>query len=412
MRKLKLFKWRGINRLQQKQKGTIVAESAVMAQQQLMSRGLQHIKLQQNWQLNSKPKNAEVCALLSQLATLLQAAVPLKNSLQILLQHCTNIALNAWLRQLLKDIESGLAFSQALEKQNVEKQNQYLTYQDRQLIKVGEMTGKLPTVCHEIAQHKQQALALQRKIRKILLYPVLVLGISLILTALLLLFIVPQFAEMYDNSSAQLPTFTQVLLTLSQGLQDYWLHLLICITLTILFIRARLKHSPWFNRQKIRLINAMPVLNRIVQLSRLVGFSRSLFLMLQAGVPLNQALQSFLPQNPSWQRSPNVQGDWLLIEEVQSILHWLQQGYAFSASVSGHIFPLAAQQMLQVGEQSGQLPKMLQFIANDHQQQLDYQIDLLSQMLEPLLMVIIGGLIGLIMLGMYLPIFNMGALVQ
>lgn len=412
MRKLKLFNWHGVNRLQQKQKGTIVAESAVMAQQQLMSRGLQHIKLQQNWQLNSKPKNAEVCALLSQLATLLQAAVPLKNSLQILLQHCTNIALNSWLRQLLKDIESGLAFSQALEKQNVEKQNQYLTYQDRQLIKVGEMTGKLPTECHEIAQHKQQALALQRKIRKILLYPVLVLGISLILTALLLLFIVPQFAAMYDNSSAQLPTFTQVLLTLSQGLQDYWLHLLICMALTTLFIRVHLKHSPWFNRQKIRLINAMPVLNRIVQLSRLVGFSRSLFLMLQAGVPLNQALQSFLPQNPSWQRSPNVQGDWLLIEEVQSILHWLQQGYAFSASVSGHIFPLAAQQMLQVGEQSGQLPKMLQFIANDHQQQLDYQIDLLSQMLEPLLMVIIGGLIGLIMLGMYLPIFNMGALVQ
>lgn len=412
MRKLKLFKWRGINRLQQKQKGTIVAESAVIAQQQLMSRGLQHIKLQQNWQLNSKPKNAEVCALLSQLATLLQAAVPLKNSLQILLQHCTNIALNGWLRQLLKDIESGLAFSQALEKQHLGKQHAYLTYQDRQLIKVGEITGKLPTVCHEIAQHKQQALALQRKIRKILLYPMLVLGISLILTALLLLFIVPQFATMYDNSSAQLPTFTQILLTLSQGLQDYWLHLLICMTLTILFIRARLKYSPWFNRQKSRLINAMPVLNRIVQLSRLVGFSRSLFLMLQAGVPLNQALQSFLPQNPSWQRSPNVQGDWLLIEEVQSILHWLQQGYAFSASVSGHIFPLAAQQMLQVGEQSGQLPKMLQFIANDHQQQLDYQIDLLSQMLEPLLMVIIGGLIGLIMLGMYLPIFNMGALVQ
>ena len=412
MRKLKLFNWRGTNRLQQKQKGTIVAESAVIAQQPLMSRGLQHIKLQQNWQLNSKPKNAEVCALLSQLATLLQAAVPLKNSLQILLQHCTNIALNSWLRQLLKDIESGLAFSQALEKQHLGKQHTYLTYQDRQLIRVGEMTGKLPTVCHEIAQHKQQALALQRKIRKILLYPVLVLGISLILTALLLLFIVPQFAAMYDNSSAQLPTFTQVLLTLSQGLQDYWLHLLICMTLTTLFIRARLKHSPWFNRQKSRFINAMPVLNRIVQLSRLVGFSRSLFLMLQAGVPLNQALQSFLPQNPSWQRSPNVQGDWLLIEEVQSILHWLQQGYAFSASVSGHIFPLAAQQMLQVGEQSGQLPKMLQFIANDHQQQLDYQIDLLSQMLEPLLMVIIGGLIGLIMLGMYLPIFNMGALVQ
>ena len=407
MTKLKLFRWRAINRLQQKQKGLIVAESEAKARQQLMARGLQSITLQQNWQLSNKPKNAEICALLSQLATLLQAAVPLKHSLQILLQNCTNIALNQWLRLLLRDIERGLAFSQALEQQGL-----YLTYQERQLIQVGEMTGKLAAVCNEIAQHKQQTLALQRKIQKILLYPVLVLGISLILTILLLLFIVPQFAAMYDNNSAQLPAFTQLLLTLSQGLQNYWLALLIVGVLTGILIRFRLKQSPWFHRQKTRLINSIPLLNHIIQLSRLVSFSRSLFLMLQAGIPLNQALQSFLPKQQSWQTKPQLQGDLVLIAEVKSALHWIQQGYPFSASVSGQIFPPAAQQMLQVGEQSGQLPKMLQFIANDHQQQLDHQIDLLSQMLEPLLMVIIGGLIGLIMLGMYLPIFNMGSLVQ
>ena len=407
MTKLKLFHWRAINRLQQKQKGLIVAESDAKARQQLMARGLQRITLQQNWQLSNKPKNAEICALLSQLATLLQASVPLKHSLQILLQNCTNIALNQWLRLLLRDIERGLAFSQALEQQGL-----YLTYQERQLIQVGEMTGKLAAVCHEIAQHKQQTLALQRKIQKILLYPVLVLGISLILTILLLLFIVPQFAAMYDNNSAQLPAFTQLLLTLSQGLQNYWLALLIVVVLTVILIRFQLKHSPWLHRQKTRLFNNMPLLNHIVRLSRLVSFSRSLFLMLQAGIPLNQALQSFLPKQQSWQTKPQLQGDLVLITEVQSALHWIQQGYPFSASVSGHISPPAAQQMLQVGEQSGQLPKMLQFIANDHQQQLDHQIDLLSQMLEPLLMVIIGGLIGLIMLGMYLPIFNMGSLVQ
>lgn len=407
MTKLKLFRWRAFNRLQQKQKGLIVAESDAKARQQLMARGLQSITLQQNWQLSNKPKNAEICALLSQLATLLQAAVPLKHSLQILLQNCTNIALNQWLRLLLRDIERGLAFSQALEQQGL-----YLTYQERQLIQVGEMTGKLAAVCNEIAQHKQQTLALQRKIQKILLYPVLVLGISLILTILLLLFIVPQFAAMYDNNSAQLPAFTQLLLTLSQGLQNYWLALLIVGVLTGILIRFRLKQSPWFHRQKTRLINSIPLLNHIIQLSRLVSFSRSLFLMLQAGIPLNQALQSFLPKQQSWQTKPQLQGDLVLIAEVKSALHWIQQGYPFSASVSGQIFPPAAQQMLQVGEQSGQLPKMLQFIANDHQQQLDHQIDLLSQMLEPLLMVIIGGLIGLIMLGMYLPIFNMGSLVQ
>ena len=407
MTKLKLFRWRAINRLQQKQKGLIVAESDAKARQQLMAQGLQSITLQQNWQLSNKPKNAEICALLSQLTTLLQAAVPLKHSLQILLQNCTNIALNQWLRLLLRDIERGLAFSQALEQQGL-----YLTYQERQLIQVGEMTGKLAAVCNEIAQHKQQTLALQRKIQKILLYPVLVLGISLILTILLLLFIVPQFAAMYDNNSAQLPAFTQLLLTLSQGLQNYWLALLIVGVLTGILIRFRLKQSPWFHRQKTRLINSIPLLNHIIQLSRLVSFSRSLFLMLQAGIPLNQALQSFLPKQQSWQTKPQLQGDLILMTDIHSALHWIQQGYPCSASVSGQIFTPAAQQMLQVGEQSGQLPKMLQFIANAHQQQLDHQIDLLSQMLEPLLMVIIGGLIGLIMLGMYLPIFNMGSLVQ
>ena len=316
MTKLKLFRWRAFNRLQQKQKGLIVAESDAKARQQLMTQGLQSITLQQNWQLSNKPKNAEICALLSQLATLLQAAVPLKHSLQILLQNCTNIALNQWLRLLLRDIESGLAFSQALEQQGL-----YLTYQERQLIQVGEMTGKLAAVCHEIAQHKQQTLALQRKIQKILLYPVLVLSISLILTILLLLFIVPQFAAMYDNNSAQLPAFTQLLLTLSQGLQNYWLALLIVVVLTVILIRFQLIHSPWLHRQKTRLFNNMPLLNHIVRLSRLVSFSRSLFLMLQAGIPLNQALQSFLPKQQSWQTKPQLQGDLILMTEVQSALH-------------------------------------------------------------------------------------------
>ena len=100
MSKLKLFRWRGINRFQQKQTGLIVAENALMAQQQLFAQGLQSLKLQQNWQLSSKPKNAEICALLSQLATLLQSAVPLKNSLQILLNNCVNLNLNQWLRNL------------------------------------------------------------------------------------------------------------------------------------------------------------------------------------------------------------------------------------------------------------------------------------------------------------------------
>ena len=342
-----------------------------------------------------------------QLATLLQSAVPLKNSLHILLQNSTNIPLTQWLRKLLTDIESGLSFSQSLE-----NQGKFLSLQELQLIKVGEMTGKLANVCTQISRHRQQTLALQRKLQKIMLYPALVLSISLILTVCLLLFIVPQFAEMYDDNQAQLPTFTAVLLSLSNGLRNYFWQFIFVITLIVFLLRHQLQRSIWLNQFKAKLISSTPIFGNIAQLSRLVGFCRSLQLMLQSGIPLNQALSSFLPQTKSWQSSRKLQGDFLLITEVQSILHWITQGYSFSASVGSTLFPMQAQQMLQVGEQSGRLSTMLQHIADNYQQQLEHKIDLLSQTLEPVLMLTIGTIIGLIMLGMYLPIFNMGALIQ
>ena len=405
--KLKIFRWHGYNRLQQKQQGMIIAETEMQAQQELLSRGLQQLKLQRDWQISGKPNNAEICDLLMQFSTLLQSSVPLKNSLQILLQNCTNIALNQWLRKLSADIESGLSLSQSLENQGL-----YLSLQECQLLKVGEMTGKLAQVCSQIAKHRQQHLALQRKMQKILLYPALVLAVSLILTLLLLLFIVPQFAEMYAHNQAELPLFTTVLLTISDTLQQYlWQFFLLAVLLCLLF-RTQSKHSLRLNKGKSRLIAATPIFGGIVRLSRLVGFCRSLQLMLQSGIPLNQALLSFLPQVKSWQTKVTLQGDLVLFHEVQSMLHWIQQGYTLSDSVGSGLFPLQAQQMLQVGEKSGQLAMMLQHIADNYQQQLDHKIDLLSQMLEPMLMLIIGTIIGLIMLGMYLPIFNMGAMIQ
>lgn len=131
--------------------------------------------------------------------------------------------------------------------------------------------------------------------------------------------------------------------------------------------------------------------------------------MLHAGVPLNQALQSFLPTDKP---DAAIRHDVALTQEVQYILQGIQRGFTFSACVGVTLFPMQAQQMIQVGEQAGKLPLMLQHIADNYQRQLDHKIDLLSQMLEPLLMLIIGGIIGLIMLGMYLPIFNMGSLIQ
>lgn len=146
----KLFYYQASNPLNQKQKGSIIADTKQQAHFQLISRGLTHIKLQQNWQFGAKPKNSEISELLNQLATLLQSAIPLKNSLQILQQNCTQIVLNEWLERLLQSIESGLAFSQA-----IEQQGKYLTQQEIQLIQVGEMTGKLAVVCKKNSHTSQ-----------------------------------------------------------------------------------------------------------------------------------------------------------------------------------------------------------------------------------------------------------------
>ncbi|NBH75233.1 type II secretion system F family protein [Rodentibacter pneumotropicus] len=403
----KLFYYQGQNSLKQMQRGSIIAESAQQAQFQLMNRGLTNIKLKQNWQLSSKPKNTEISALLNQLSTLLQSAIPLKSSLQILQQNCTQLALNTWLEQILKSIESGLAFSQS-----IEQQGKYITRQEIQLIQVGEMTGKLATVCSKIAAHRQQSLTLQRKLQKIMLYPSMVLGISLLLTLGLLLFIVPQFAEMYQGNHTELPALTSVLLSTSNFLKKDIGVLLFFTMIFALFYQLKLKHSTLFHHKKSQIITVIPILGNIQQLSRLVNFSQSLYIMLQAGVPLNQALSSFLPRTQTWQTKKIIVSDQILDAEVRSILQWVSQGYAFSDSVSSHLFPMEAQQMLQIGEKSGKLALMLQHISESYQDKLNHQIDLLSQMLEPLMMVIIGSLIGIIMMGMYLPIFNMGSVVQ
>lgn len=402
----KLFYYQGSNALNQKQKGSIIADTKQQAHFQLISHGLTHIKLQQNWQFGAKPKNSEISELLNQLATLLQSAIPLKNSLQILQQNCTQIMLNEWLERLLQSIESGLAFSQA-----IEQQGKYLTQQEIQLIQVGEMTGKLAVVCKKIATHRSQSLALQRKLQKIMLYPSMVLGISLLLTLALLLFIVPQFAEMYSGNNAELPTITAILLSISNFLKQNIGILLFFALSFVLFYYFYLKRQTWFHQKKNQLISIMPIFGTIQKLSRLVNFSQSLQIMLQAGVPLNQALDSFLPRTQTWQTKTLV-NDIVLDKEVRSILQWVSQGYAFSDSVSSDLFPMEAQQMLQIGEQSGKLALMLEHIVDNYQEKLNHQIDLLSQMLEPLMMVIIGSLIGIIMMGMYLPIFNMGSVIQ
>ncbi|AKD37946.1 putative type IV pilin secretion protein [Pasteurella multocida subsp. multocida OH4807] len=405
MPKLKLFRWHGLNRLNHKQKGMIIAENRDFARQILFQRGFRQLTLQRNWVFWRKANHVELCDFWIQLSLLLHAAVPLKESLQILQQRCVNITLYQWLTSLLAGLESGLSFPEALE------QSPYgVTKQEKQMIAMSQLTGTLAQTCKQIAQQRQKTLALQRKVQKILLYPMLVLSISVLLTVLLLLFIVPQFAEIYGTQP--LPLFTSILFVLSDGLHQYGLQMMLISGLVMLLIRLQLTRSSWLRQKKVSFISSLPLLSHVVQLHRLVYFTRHVSLMLNAGIPLEQALHCFLPNRKSWQVKQNEDADPVLAAEVRFILSQIKAGYAFSDSVSGVLFTDSAQQMLQVAEKSGKLPMVLHYVADNAQQQLEHQLDLLAQLLEPLLMLIIGGLIGMIILGMYLPLFNMSMVIQ
>lgn len=230
-----------------------------------------------------------------------------------------------------------------------------------------------------------------------------VLVISLLLTLGLVLFIVPQFAELYGESAEKLPFFTQILLNFSLFLRQFGLWLMLGFLVIFIAFKIIKKHSKKQKKTKLWREN-LPIFGELFRLSRLCNFSFSLSLMLKAGIPLPLALQSFLPYATT--QDPRLKRD------IDKALKGLHQGYAFSTSLSPHFFPPAAKQMLQIGEQTGQLGEMLGRIGKDTQQKIDHQIEMLSQLIEPLLMVVIGSIIGVIMLAMYLPIFNMGSLIQ
>ncbi len=392
------FRWRAINVFQEKESGEIIATDKQTAQKNLLQRGLKKIVVQRNWQFNITPSNQEIYQFFTQFATLLKASIPIKTALQIILQDCTNLELYDWISALIASLNQGYSLSYA-----INKENKYLTIQEISLIKVGEMTGKMPYLCEKIAYNQKQRLDLQRKIQKIMLYPSFVLGISLLLTLLLLIFIVPQFAKMYSDNQQTLPFFTLCLIWLSTFVRNQGIYLLVILISTIAFIKYFAPNQLRKLKQRIRY--SLPLLKAFNHLIRQLHVSQNLSLMLNAGIPLNEALNCFLLPNQQIQ-------DPILQKSIQQARVALLQGYAFSQVVNPQLFSRQAKNMLQVGEQAGTLPLMLENIAQSTQEKLDHQIALLSQLIEPLFMVVIGGLIGMIMLGMYLPIFNMGSFVS
>ena len=295
------------------------------------------------------------------------------------------------------DVESGTSLADSLAKHPKHFDNLFVN-----LVNSGEQSGALETLLDKIATYKEKTEELKGKVKKALFYPTAVLVVAFIVSAILLLFVVPQFQALFEGFGADLPAFTQLVINLSEFMQVWWWMVLLIIGGAIFaFINAK-KHSPAVRRSLDILTLKIPVIGNILEKSAIARFARTLSTMFSAGVPLVEALESVA----------GATGNALFEEATLRMKDDVSTGTQLQQSMRAtSIFPNMVVQMVAIGEESGSLDDMLSKVADFYEQEVDNLVDGLSSLLEPLIMAILGVVVGGLVIAIYLPIFKLGAVV-
>jgi type IV pilus assembly protein PilC len=390
------FRWQGITALGQICHGFLAAYQRNEAQTHLQQQGIIVRKLHQSpW---IKPiKSEQIHDFARQMASLLEAGIPLLQSFDLTIHKETHPGMKYLLLGLKKHIESGLSFSEAL--------NEYPRYFRPllcHLVAAGEKSGSLETSLRQIAADLEKMLSLQKKIKKNLSYPIILLVLASLLTLGFLTFVVPQFEALFVSFAAPLPRFTRWILFLSQGLQQHLAPLFALLTGIIYKVNdSYQRHPRWkyiIQQWQIKL----PLIGPITRHAALARFAHTLSMTYAAGLPLMHALElaSIASGHVEYQRS---------MKQVQAAIN---KGLSLTTALEhSRCFPPQLLQMLAMGEESGTLEQMLQHIAKDHTTELEQCMDKLCRLFEPLVITVVGGIIGALVIAMYLPIIQLGKIV-
>lgn len=344
-----------------------------------------------------KIKPGDIAVFSRQMATMMKAGVPLVQAFDIVADGVDNNSLKELIHEVRDDVASGTGFAPALR-----KHPRYFDDLFCNLVDAGEQSGALETMLARIATYKEKTEALKSKIKKALTYPIAVLVVAIIVTAILLIKVVPQFAETFSNFGAELPAFTLFVLHLSDVAQDYWLHCFFgLIALGFAFKEARLK-STKFAYFIDRISLKIPVIGDILYQSVMARFARTLSTTFAAGVPLIDALTSVA----------GAAGNRIYADAILAVREEVSTGIQLNTAIRNRgIFPSLLIQMAAIGEESGALDEMLDKVANYYEEEVDNKVDSLSSLLEPMIMSVLGVLVGGLMIAMYLPIFQLGQVV-
>ena len=396
------YQWTGVNRSGEKAEGAIDANSLAIAKAAVRKQGIIIKKIAKKRKplfdkKNKKITSGDIATFSRQLATMIDAGIPLIQSFDIVSKGQKNERMRELIQTIKKDVETGLTLAEALQKHPVFFNELFCN-----LVDSGEKSGSLDLMLERVATYKEKIETMKKKIKKALAYPLAVLVVAFLVTAALLIFVVPQFESLFKGFGADLPALTRGIVSLSSFFQSYWYIIFAVVGGGVFgFIYAK-KHYLSFAQGIERTLLKFPVIGNILVKASIARFARTLSITFAAGLPLVDALKAV----------SGATGNIVYANATDKIREVVSTGQQLQVAMENtHLFPNMVVQMVAIGEESGTLEQMLSKVADFYEEEVDNAVDSLSSLLEPIIMSILGVLVGGLVIAMYLPIFKLGSVV-
>ncbi|WP_333840995.1 type II secretion system F family protein [Pelomicrobium sp.] len=393
-----VYAWEGRDKSGRLIKGEMRASGEALVSATLRRQGINVVKVRrQRSRIGKKITEKDITLFTRQLATMMKAGVPLLQAFDIVARGHANPAVTKLLNEIRTEVETGSALHQAFRKHPV-----YFDQLFCNLVQAGEAAGILDNLLDRLATYKEKILAVKSKIKSALFYPLSIIVVAFIITAVIMIFVIPAFKELFTSFGADLPTPTLVVISISNFFVDWWWALFGGIAFTIWFFFFTWKRSLKMQRALDRLFLRLPVFGEVIRKATIARWARTLSTMFAAGVPLVEALESV----------GGASGNSVYWEATKQIQAEVSTGTSLTVAMqNAGVFPSMVIQMTAIGEESGSLDAMLGKVADFFEEEVDNAVEALSSLMEPMIMVVLGVLIGGLVISMYLPIFKLGAVV-
>jgi type IV pilus assembly protein PilC len=399
--KTSIFAWEGTNKQGAKLKGEMNGQNPALVKAQLRKQGVNPTKVRKKsaslFSAGKKIKPMDIALFARQMATMMKAGVPLLQSFDIIGEGVDNPNMRKLVDDIKQHVAAGNSFAAALR-----TRPEYFDDLFCNLVDAGEQAGALENLLDRVATYKEKTEALKAKIKKAMNYPIAVVVVALIVSAILLIKVVPQFESVFASFGAELPAFTQFVIGISQVMQKWWFVMLIGMFGAGFALKESNKRSEKFRNWLDRVALKAPIVGDIIYKSSVARYARTLATTFAAGVPLVEALDSVAGA------TGNIVFKTAVLKVKQDVTAGMQLNFSMRST---GVFPSMAIQMTAIGEESGALDMMLDKVASYYEAEVDNAVDGLTSLMEPIIMSVLGVLVGGLIIAMYLPIFQLGAVV-